>query len=77
MTNKYQVQPVCPLDIDPIKGLLKSCGLPFEDITPEYLAHFFAIHQGGTLIGAIGIKILGVVHRPKDSRAFARQVLFA
>jgi len=48
-----------PDDIDQIKGLLAKCELPYEDITPSDLTHFYLLRDGGRLAGVIGLEIYG------------------
>lgn len=41
-------------DLDTIQGLLRSCDLPHEDLTPAHLEHFFVNRDGDTLCGVVG-----------------------
>ena len=48
-----------PNDKDQITGLLAECDLPYEDITPSHLAHFYLLRDGDRLAGVIGLEIFG------------------
>ena len=39
--------------------MLAQCGLPFEDITPELLRHFFVAQDDGEVIGCVGLEPRG------------------
>jgi len=41
MVISYAFKPAQPKDEKAIKNFLKKCGLPFEDISPGFLEHFF------------------------------------
>ena len=42
-----------------IRQMLAQCGLPFEDITPELLRHFFVAQDDGEVIGCAGLEPRG------------------
>jgi len=42
-----------------IKQLLRSCDLPFEDINPAHLEHFFIVQNGTQINAIIGLEICG------------------
>jgi amino-acid N-acetyltransferase len=42
-----------------IKRLLADCELPFQDLTPSHLAHFVTAQDGGRIVGAVGLELLG------------------
>ena len=42
-----------------IKQLLQSCDLPFEDISPAHLEHFFIVQNGTQINGIIGLEGCG------------------
>ena len=57
MTSKHLIKLASPSDEKPIKETLKACQLPYEDISPACLEHFFVAYQGRELIGTIGMEI--------------------
>jgi len=59
MNEIIKIKTAQPEDQQLIKDLLKTCHLPWEDITPEHLPHFFVLQEDGKLIGTIGMEICG------------------
>jgi len=53
--------PAASKDEASIKQLLGRCGLPFEDIRPLHLRHFFIVRDQGNIVGVVGMEILGPV----------------
>lgn len=49
-----------PPEID-VKTLLVSAQLPTIDITPEHMEHFFGAWAGLSLVGVVGVELLGSV----------------
>ena len=50
-----------PADLPAVRGVLKGCGLPTEDLRPDHLEHFFVCRARGELVGAVGFELLGDV----------------
>ncbi len=48
-----------PDDETQVKQLLDECELPFEDITPSLLRHFWVLRDGSRLAGVCGLELLG------------------
>lgn len=48
-------------ELQEVSALLSSCGLPSEDIKPEYLPDFVIAKEGDTPIGVAGLEVLGSV----------------
>ncbi len=42
-----------------IRQLLKLCGLPDEDITPDHLKHFWVYKEDFQIAGVVGVEALG------------------
>ncbi len=40
-----------------VKRILRECGLPFSDITPGHLKHFFASGDSARLSGIVGLEL--------------------
>ena len=51
------IEPAQNSDLSKIQTLLKNCELPFEDLTPGHLDHFFMLSDGDVVIGSIGLEI--------------------
>jgi len=45
--------------MDKVSRLLGQCGLPSDDIFPEYLPNFVLARDGGSDVGVAGLQILG------------------
>ena len=45
----------------PLIRLLESAGLPTSDLTTTSLGHFLSLRDGRTLVGAVGLDIVGEV----------------
>ena len=48
-------------ELQEISALLSSCGLPSEDIKPEFLPDFVIAKDGDTPVGVAGLEVLGSV----------------
>jgi len=46
-------------DLDAIRSLLQSCGLPHEDLTSAHLGHFFVCRRDESLQGVVGLEFCG------------------
>ncbi|MFO8100001.1 MAG: arsenic resistance N-acetyltransferase ArsN2 [Salinibacter sp.] len=57
--SSFAVQRAEPEDLDPIRGLLETCGLPHDDLTPAHLAHFQVARHGADLYGVVGLEPCG------------------
>jgi amino-acid N-acetyltransferase len=44
-----------------IKATLAACELPYEDLTPAHLQHFWVMRDGPKLAGVAGLEVLGDV----------------
>jgi N-acetylglutamate synthase-like GNAT family acetyltransferase len=53
-----ELAPAQAADEEAIAALLRSCGLPHEDIAP-HLGHFTVARDGGILVGVIGLEVHG------------------
>jgi len=47
-----------PTDEPWIRQLLILCDLPQEDITPEYLRHFFVVKEEAQVFAVVGVEVL-------------------
>ncbi|RMH68300.1 MAG: GNAT family N-acetyltransferase [Gemmatimonadetes bacterium] len=45
-----------------IKQLLRDAGLPYEDLTPLHLDHFFVAGENGAILGTVGLEICDTHH---------------
>ena len=54
-----QIIPATPSDEAGVKALLRSCVLPFEDLTPAHLAHFLVIKDYAQIVGVVGLEVCG------------------
>jgi amino-acid N-acetyltransferase len=52
-----KITPAGAQDESSIRQLLHECELPSEDIQLQDLAHFFVCHDGGGLIGLVGLQL--------------------
>lgn len=59
ISKNYRFRQARSEDLTVIQQLLKSNRLPFEDITPEHLEHYFLINGEQELIAAIGLEKYG------------------
>lgn len=48
-----------PLDEPWIRQLLKSCGLPQEDLHSDHFKHFIVYKERGLILGVVGLEIFG------------------
>ena len=48
-----------PEDLAGITLLLATAKLCYDDLTPEHMAHFLTLRDGGELIGAVGLEVIG------------------
>ncbi len=55
------IQPAAPDDIDAVRDLLKTVGLPHEDLTPAHLEHFLVACDEEALRGIVGLEPHGDV----------------
>jgi amino-acid N-acetyltransferase len=53
------VEPAKLVDLGEIKGMLKQCGLPHEDIQMRHRVHFFIVREEASLVGTVGLELLG------------------
>jgi amino-acid N-acetyltransferase len=44
-------------DCTQVKQLLAACELPYQDLTPAHLQHFWTLRDGATLAGVVGIEL--------------------
>ncbi|GAB4531396.1 MAG: hypothetical protein Kow0063_10610 [Anaerolineae bacterium] len=51
--------PALPGDEVEIKGLLAACGLPYQDLTPAHLEHFWVLRHGPRIAGVVGLEVPG------------------
>lgn len=42
-----------------VKELLAECELPYQDITPAHMRHFWVLRDGSRLAGVVGLELLG------------------
>lgn len=54
-----QIIPAAVQDLAALKVLLQACGLPFDDLNAEHLAHFFVIKDQGQIVGSVGLEVRG------------------
>lgn len=57
--SKWEITPAQSEDLPALATLLKSCGLPDEDITPALLADFLVCRDGGRLLAVAGVEPCG------------------
>lgn len=48
-----------PVDEPWIRQLLKSCGLPQEDLPRDHFKHFIVYKEKGLILGVVGLEIFG------------------
>lgn len=53
------IQHATPSNIEAVRGLLQSVGLPHDDLTPAHLAHFLVARDGDSLCGVVGLEPRG------------------
>ncbi len=53
-----RIRPAKPADCQQVAVLLKSAGLPIDDIDPT-LPGFFVADDGGEIVGAVGMEFFG------------------
>ena len=46
-------------DLAKIQALLKSCHLPYADLTPQHLEHFLAYKEDRSIVGVVGLEVNG------------------
>ena len=54
-----KIIPAVPQDQKGVQALLQTCELPFEDLSPEHLAHFFVVKDQDQVVGSIGLEVRG------------------
>jgi amino-acid N-acetyltransferase len=54
-----KIIPATPQDQAAIRALLQICELPFDDLGPDHLAHFFVIKDQGQMMGSVGLEVCG------------------
>lgn len=54
-----QIRPASIHNETAIKQLLQSCDLPFEDINPAHLEHFFVVQNDTQVDAAVGLEVCG------------------
>ena len=54
-----QITPASIHNETAIKQLLQSCELPFEDINPAHMEHFFIVQNGAQINAIIGLEVCG------------------
>lgn len=52
-----QIIPATVQDETGIKGLLRTCELPSDDISAWHLADFFVIQDSGQIVGSVGLEV--------------------
>jgi amino-acid N-acetyltransferase len=52
-------EPARSTDFSAIVRLLDDAGLPHADLTPEHLAHFLVLREGGAIVGVVGMEVRG------------------
>ena len=55
------IQPARPDDLDSVRRLLETAGLPHKDLTLAHLRHFLVAHEDGPLRGVVGLEPCGGV----------------
>lgn len=53
-----ELRPASPAEEGAIATLLRSCGLPYQDLAP-HLRHFTVAFEGARLVGVIGLEVHG------------------
>jgi len=48
-----------PGDLDDVRGLLRACDLPADDLMPAHLNHFLVAGDDGALRGVVGLEPCG------------------
>jgi len=54
-----KIIPAVSQDQADIQALLRDCELPYEDLSPEHLTHFFVIKDPYQLVGSVGLEMCG------------------
>ncbi len=54
---RFRIEPVTQLE--EVRHLLADFGLPFTDIIPDVLLHFFGHRADSELVGIIGLELCG------------------
>jgi amino-acid N-acetyltransferase len=52
-----KIVPAVPKDQADIQTLLCDCELPFDDLSPEHLTHFFVVKDQGLIVGSVGLEV--------------------
>ena len=55
------IQPASPDDLEPVQDLLRTVGLPHDDLTPAHLEHVLVARGDDTLHGVVGLEPWGEV----------------
>ena len=53
------IQPASPDDFETVQDLLRTVGLPHEDLTPAHLEHVLVARREDTLHGVVGLEPCG------------------
>lgn len=53
------IESASPMDEPWIRQLLKSCGLPQEDLHRDHFKHFLVYKEKGLILGVVGLEIHG------------------
>lgn len=56
-----RIQRARPDALDEIQRLLSILDLPYSDLTPSHLEHFFVCRDGGEVVGVVGMELHGRV----------------
>ena len=48
-----------PDELAKVVELLVTCGLPYQDLTPQHLASFQMVKQDAALVGVVGVERFG------------------
>ena len=59
MTALFDIAPAAPGDIADVVALLRAAGLPSADVTADGPVRILAAHDGGRLVGAVGLETYG------------------
>lgn len=69
-TDTRSVRPARPAELSALRALLRACELPYDDLTPEHLSHFFVAVNGASLQGCVGLE-------PEGTAALLRSLAVA
>jgi amino-acid N-acetyltransferase len=51
-----EIRPGRPADIERVMGLLRSAGLPAEDLSDKFIGNFLVASAGPSVVGSIGLE---------------------